>query len=406
MSAANKITIVRGQGATIYDSAGRSYLDAIASLWYCNVGYGRDELAEAAAAQMREIAGFQAYEVFTSEAAEELAHRVARLAPIPAAKVFFTPGGGSDAVDTAAKLARAYWHAVGQPGKQIIIGRTHAYHGVNAFGTSIGGIPAFSEPFGPLVTLVEHVPWDDAGALAKLIEQAGAERVAAFFCEPVVGAGGVYFPPEGYLAEVQQICRDQDVLLVADEVICGFGRTGEWFGSGRYGLDPDMMTVAKGLTSGYLPLGAVLAGPKVAGPFWQAGATQIFRHGYTYSAHPAACAVGLANLDILEREQLVSRVGRLEPVLAAALAPLAEHQLVAEVRTGAGLLGAVEIAPSAREADPGLGARVVASARERGVITRLLRGAALQVSPPFVITEEELGQIGEVFAAVLEAELR
>ncbi len=406
MSAANKITIVRGEGATIYDSAGRSYLDAIASLWYCNVGYGRDELAEAAAAQMREIAGFQAYEMFTSEPAEELARRVAGLAPMPDAKVFFTPGGGSDAVDTAAKLARAYWHAVGQPGKQIIIGRTHAYHGVNAYGTSIGGIPAFSEPFGPLVTLVEHVPWDDAGALAKLIEQAGAERVAAFFCEPVVGAGGVYFPPDGYLAEVQQICRDQDVLFVADEVICGFGRTGEWFGSGRYGLDPDMMTVAKGLTSGYLPLGAVVAGPKVAEPFWQPGASQIFRHGYTYSAHPAACAVGLANLDIVEREQLVPRVRRLEPVLAAALAPLAGHELVAEVRTGAGLLGAVEISASAREADPSLGARLVAAARERGVITRLLRGVALQVSPPFVITEEELGRIGEVFATVLDAELR
>lgn len=402
----NKITITRGQGSTIYDSAGRSYLDAIASLWYCNVGYGRDELAEAAAAQMREIAGFQAYELFTSEPAEELARRVARLAPIPDAKVFFTPGGGSDAVDTAAKLARAYWHAVGQPGKQIIIGRTHAYHGVNAYGTSIGGIPAFSEPFGPLVTLVEHVPWDDAGALGKLIEQAGAERVAAFFCEPVVGAGGVYFPPDGYLDEVRQICRDQDVLFVADEVICGFGRTGEWFGSGRYSLDPDMMTVAKGLTSGYLPLGGVLAGPKAAEPFWQAGASQIFRHGYTYSAHPAACAVGLANLDILEREQLVPRVRRLEPVLAAALAPLAGHELVAEVRTGAGLLGAVEIAASARDADPGLGARLVAAAREHGVITRLLRGVALQVSPPFVITEEELARIGEVFTAVLDAELR
>ncbi len=406
MAAVNKITIVRGQGATIYDSAGRSYLDAIASLWYCNVGYGRDELAAAAAAQMREIAGFQAYEVFTSEPAEELARRVALLAPMPNAKVFFTPGGGSDAVDTAAKLARAYWHAVGQPEKQIIIGRTHAYHGVNAYGTSIGGIPAFSEPFGPLVTLVEHVPWDDAGALAKLIEQAGAERVAAFFCEPVVGAGGVYFPPDGYLAEVQQICRDQDVLFVADEVICGFGRTGEWFGSGRYNIDPDLMTVAKGLTSGYLPLGAVLAGPKVAEPFWRAGASQIFRHGYTYSAHPAACAVGLANLDILEREQLVSRVRRLEPVLAAALAPLAGHELVAEVRTGAGLLGAVEIAASARDADPSLGPRLVAAARERGVITRLLRGVALQVSPPFVISEDELGRIGEVFAAVLDAELR
>ena len=399
------VTMVRGEGSTVYDASGRSYLDAIASLWYVNVGYGRAELADAAAAQMRALACFQAYEVFSSEPAEELARRVSALAPLQNAKVFFTPGGGSDAIDSAAKLARAYWGAVGQPGKQIIIARSHAYHGMNAFGTSLGGIPAFTDPFGPLVTLVEHVPWDDAAALAKVIEQVGADRVGAFFCEPVVGAGGVYFPPEGYLAEVQQICRDNDVLFVADEVITGFGRTGEWFGSVRYGLEPDMMTVAKGLTSGYLPLGAVLAGPRVAEPFWRPGSTEMFRHGYTYTAHPAACAVGLANLDIIERERLVARVRELEPVLASALAPLADHELVSEVRTGAGLLAAVEISAAAREADPGIGPRVVAGARSRGVITRLLRGVALQLSPPFVITADELHQIAGVLTECLNAEL-
>jgi putrescine---pyruvate transaminase len=404
--AGKTVTITRGAGATVYDSSGRSYLDAIASLWYCNIGHGRTELADAAAAQMREIAGYQAFEIFSSEPAEALAQRVAGLAPITGAKVFFTPGGGSDAIDTAAKLSRAYWRAVGKPGKQVIIARSHAYHGMNAYGTSLGGIPANTDPFGPLVTQVEHVPWDDAAALAKLIEQAGADRIGAFFCEPVIGAGGVYFPPDGYLPQVQQICRENDVLFVADEVITGFGRTGEWFGSDRYGLEPDMMIVAKGLTSGYLPLGAVLAGPKVTEPFWRAGSAEIFRHGYTYSAHPASCAVGLANLDIVERERLVSRVRELEPVLASALAPLAGHELVAEVRTRAGLLGAVEIAQAAREADPALGARLVTAAREHGVITRLLRGAALQVSPPFVISRAEIAEIGEVFAAVLNAELR
>jgi adenosylmethionine-8-amino-7-oxononanoate aminotransferase len=354
---------------------------------------------------MHRLACYQAFEVFSSEPAEALAQRVSALVPIADAKVFFTPGGGSDAVDTAAKLARAYWRAVGQPGKQLIIGRSHAYHGMNAYGTSLGGIPANTDPFTPLVTLVEHVPWDDASALAKVIEQVGADRVGAFFCEPVIGAGGVYFPPDGYLAEVQQICRENNVLFVADEVITGFGRTGEWFGSVRYGLEPDMMTVAKGLTSGYLPLGAVIAGPRVAEPFWRAGSTEVFRHGYTYSAHPAACAVGLANLDIIEREQLVPRVRELEPALAHALAPLAGHELVSQVRTGAGLLGAVELSAAAREADPGIGARVVAAARRRGVITRLLRGVALQISPPFVITAAELHQISEVFAAALDAEL-
>jgi putrescine---pyruvate transaminase len=403
--AGHTVTIVRGQGATVVDDAGRSYLDALASLWYCNVGFGREELADAAAAQMREIAGYQAYDVFSSRPAEALAERVASVVPIPDAKVFFTAGGGSDAIDTAAKLARAYWRAIDRPEKQVIIGRQHAYHGMNAYGTSLGGIPAMTDPFGPLVTLVEHVPWDDAPALAKLIEQVGADRVAAFFCEPVIGAGGVYFPPDGYLTQVQEICRDQNVLFVADEVITGFGRTGEWFGSLRYGIEPDMMIMAKGLTSGYLPLGAVAAGPTVAEPFWRPGSAEIFRHGYTYSAHPAACAVGLANLDLLVREQLVARVRQLEPTVTAALAPLAGHPLVSEVRTGAGLLGAVEIAPAARAADPGLPARLVTAIRERGVITRLLRGIALQVSPPFVITEAELGQIAAVFAAALDAEL-
>jgi putrescine aminotransferase len=402
-AAGRTITIVRGEAATVYDDTGRSYLDAIASLWYCNIGHGRPEPAEAAMAQMREIAGYQAFEVFSSRPAEALAERVAGLAPIQDARVFFTPGGGSDAIDTAAKLSRAYWRAMGQPDKQVIIARTHAYHGMNAYGTSLGGIPANSDPFGPMVTSVEHVPWDDPSALAKQIEQAGPGRVAAFFCEPVIGAGGVYFPPDGYLAQVQQICRDNDVLFVADEVITGFGRTGEWFGSVRYGLDPDMMIVAKGLTSGYLPLGAVLAGPRVAEPFWRPGSAEVFRHGYTYSAHPTACAVGLANLDILAREQLVPRVRALEPVLAAALAPLASHELVSEVRTGAGLLGAVEISAAARESDPGLAPRLVAAIRDRGVVTRLLRGIALQVSPPFVITEDELARIGEVFRAALDA---
>lgn len=404
-AAGSTVTIVRGEGSTVYDASGRSYLDAIASLWYVNIGHGRGEVADAAAAQMRELACYQAYEGFTNEPAESLAQRVAGLVPIKDAKVFFTPGGGSDAVDTAAKLARAYWRAVGRPGKQVIIGRSHAYHGMNAYGTSIGGIPAFTEPFGPLVTLVEHVPWDDAPALAKIIEQLGADRVGAFFCEPVVGAGGVYFPPDGYLAEVQRICRDNDVLFIADEVITGFGRTGEWFGSIRYELEPDMMTVAKGITSGYMPLGAVIAGPRVTEPFWREGSTEVFRHGYTYTGHPAACAVAHANLDILEREQLVSRVRELEPALAHALAPLAGHELVSQVRTGAGLLAAVELSAAAREADPGIGARVVAAARRRGVITRLLRGVALQISPPFVITAAELHQISEVFAAALDAEL-
>ena len=397
------LTITGGSGSTVTDDAGRSYLDAIASLWYCNIGHGRAEMADAAAAQMRQLAAYQVFETFTSRPAEALARRISELAPVSDAKVFFTPGGGSDAIDTAAKLARAYWRAAGQPGKQVIIGRSHAYHGVNAYGTALGGIPANTEAFSPLIPLVERVPWDDAAALEKLIGSVGADRVAAFFCEPVVGAGGILLPPEGYLTRVQEICREQDVLFVADEVITGFGRLGRWFASERFGLQPDMITMAKGLTSGYAPLGAVLAGPRVAEPFWRPGSTEVFRHGYTYQAHPTACAVGLANLEVLEREQLVGRVAELESVLAAKLSPLASHELVAEVRTGTGLLTAVEISAAAREADPGLGARLIADIRQRGVISRLLRGVALQISPPFVITEPEIDQIAEVFAAALDA---
>jgi putrescine aminotransferase len=397
---------VRGEGSTVFDDTGRAYLDALASLWYCNVGHGRAELADAAAEQIRVLAAYQVFEHFSNPPAEELAGRVAELSPVPGAKVFFTPGGGSDAVDTAAKLARAYWRAAGKPGKQITIGRTHAYHGMNAYGTSLGGIPANSDAFLPLVSQVEHVAWDDPAALDKTIEQLGADRVAAFFCEPVIGAGGVYPPPEGYLVAVREICRRHDVLFVADEVITGFGRVGTWFASGRFGLGPDMITAAKGLSSGYAPIGAVIVSPRVAEPFWRPGSSEVFRHGYTYSAHPAACAVALANLALIEREGLVGRVAGLEPVLAAALAPLAGHDLVAEVRAGTGLLAAVEIAEDARAADPGIGPRLVAAIRERGVITRLLRGVALQVSPPFVITEDEIGQIAAAFAGALDAELR
>ena len=217
----------------------------------------------------------------------------------------------------------------------------------------------------------------------------GDGRVAAFFCEPVIGAGGVYPPPPGYLEQVREICRRHDVLFVADEVITGFGRVGHWFASTRFDLDPDLITTAKGLSSGYLPIGAVICSARVAEPFWRTGSAEVFRHGYTYSGHPAAAAVALANLDIIEREQLIARVAALEPVLAAAVAPLASHELVGAVRAGTGLLAAVEMAEDARAADPTLGQRLVLAIRDQGVITRLLRGVALQISPPFVITEDD-----------------
>jgi putrescine---pyruvate transaminase len=390
------ITIVRGEGSTVWDDAGNALLDVSAALWYCNVGYGRAELADAAAAQMRELGSYKTYDGFTSPRTEELATRIASLVPFDGAKVFFTSGGG-DSIDTAAKLARAYWVAVGKPEKHVVISRQYAYHGSNAYGTSLTGMATLVEGYGRLVPEVEQVAWDDAEALASAIDELGADRVCAFFAEPIIGAGGVLIPPEGYLERVQEICREREVLLVLDEVITGFGRTGRWFATERFDLSPDLVTVAKGMTSGYIPLGGVIASPRVAEPFWTEGTQHVFRHGYTYSGHATACAVALANLDVIEREGLVQRVAELEPALAAALTPLAQHEAVAEIRSGVGLIGAVELK------DPTRLQAVIDAAYERGVLVRGIRGVALQVSPPFVITEEEIATTARVFGDALDA---
>jgi putrescine aminotransferase len=396
------LTIVRGEGAVVWDDTGREYVDATGALWFCNVGHGRAELADAAAQQMRVLASYHTFGAFTNPPAEELARRIATLAPVEDAKVFLTPGGGSDSIDTAGKLARAFWHVQGRSEKRTIIARSLAYHGVNAYGTSLGGIPANAAAFGRLVADVEQVAWDDAEALANAIERLGAGSVAAFICEPVVGAGGVLPPPPGYLERVEEICRANEVLLIADEVITGFGRLGEWFGSDRFGLRPDLVTVAKGLTSGYVPLGAVIAAGHVAEPFWRPGTDEILRHGYTYSGHAAGSAVALANLDVIERERLLERVRGLEPALESALRPLEAHDLVGEVRT-IGLLGGVELSGDALADRPELTDEVMEEALRRGVIVRALRGSTFQISPPFVVSEDQLTTIASVLRESLDA---
>ena len=386
-----EVVFTRGEGAWLEDEAGRRYLDATASLWYCNVGHGRAEIAEAAAAQMRELAGYHTFGDHANRPALELAERIAAIAPMPEAVVFFTTGG-SDAVDTAAKLARRYWHAVGRPEKQVIVHRTSAYHGMNAYGTALAGIPANRADYGTLIEATAVVPRDSTEALRELFERE-ADRIAAFIGEPVIGAGGVYRPTDGYWAEVERLCREHDVLLIVDEVISGFGRLGTWFGSERIGVVPDMITCAKGITSGYVPLGAVVVGERVKEPFWTkpagGGAAQMFRHGYTYSGHPTSCAAALANLDIIEREGLVARVAQMEPVLWEGARRLEGHPAVGEVRGGLGLLAAIEFAPHVLAADAGFAGAAAAAARQAGVVTRLLVGHSLQVSPPFVLTEAE-----------------
>jgi len=401
----DELVLVRGRGARVWDEAGREYVDAKAGLWYSAIGHGRAEIGDAAAAQMRQLEAYDTFAGTANRPALELAERVSGLAPMEGAAVFFTTGG-SDAVDTAGKLALRYWSAVGSPDKRIIVHRERSYHGMNAYGTSLAGIPGNLEGFGTLVPETEGVNENDTDALEQLFSDHG-ERIAAFIGEPVIGAGGIFHPTAGYWDRVQELCRRHDVLLIADEVICGFGRLGTWFGCHRFSITPDLVTCAKGLTSGYLPLGAVLASQRVQEPFFTTPGAAMFRHGYTYSGHPAACAAGLANLDVIERENLVERVAQLEGVLAGAVEPLREQPLVSDVRSGAGLLAAVEIAPDARAADPSLIDRLVAACRERGVLTRGLAGHSLQISPPFVISEQEISTIAAVFADALSSvELR
>jgi adenosylmethionine-8-amino-7-oxononanoate aminotransferase len=331
----------------------------------------------------------------------ELAERVAGLAPVPGSKVFLT-SGGSDSIDTATKMARHYWQLLDEPDRTILIRREKAYHGMHTAGTSLAGIPANAAGHGALIQDVIEVPWDDPDSVRAAIEDVGPERVAAFFCEPVIGAGGVFPPPDGYLEAVRAVCRDTGVLFVADEVITGFGRCGDWFASTRFGLEPDIVTCAKGITSGYLPLGAVLASPRVAEPFWADGAG-MWRHGYTYSGHAAVAAAALVNIGILASEELPARAKAMEGSFLDALKSLADHDLVEDVRGGLGLLAAVQLRPDLVDADPAIGARVGAATREAGVLVRPLVGGALAVSPPLTIDDAEIEELVGGLRAGLDA---
>jgi adenosylmethionine-8-amino-7-oxononanoate aminotransferase len=391
VEAGGELILDRADGVYVWDEQGRRYLDATASLWYCNVGYGRDEIVDATAAQMHKLPAYSAYDELTTRPTTELADRVAAIAPMADARVFFT-SGGAESIETAAKLARRYWGHVGQPDRRIVISRERAYHGMAAYGTSLAGAELFKAGLGTLVPDAVQVPWNSVDALRDTIEELGAERVAAFICEPVIGAGGGLAPPPGYLEGVRQVCRDYDVLYISDEVICGYGRVGDWFASKRFALEPDMATFAKGITSGYVPLGGVIVGPRISEPFWS-GDAGMFRHGYTYSGHATATAAAHANLDIMEREMLPARALELEGELTDALAPLAAHPLVAEVRSGVGVIGAVQPDPALVAADGTLPNRLRLACREHGVLTRTLVGGALQVSPAMVVTREQLDEL-------------
>ncbi|PZO77800.1 MAG: aspartate aminotransferase family protein [Mesorhizobium amorphae] len=404
--------IVRGEGPYIFDADNNRILDGMAGLWCVNIGYGRPELAEAARLQMEELPYYNSFFRSAVPSSVLLAERLAGLAPENINQVFFG-SSGSEANDTALRLVRHFWALEGKPAKNRIISRRMAYHGSTIAGASLGGMKPMHDQLHGAVPNIVHVmaPYafenaqpgesDEAFGLraAKAVEdailEAGADNVAAFIGEPIQGAGGVKIPPASYWPEIQRICRRHDVLLMLDEVITGYGRTGEWFAAQAYGIEADTITTAKALTSGYQPLSALLVGDRVAATLVEKGGE--FNHGYTYAGHPVACAVALANLDIIEREGLVERVrDDTGPYLASALsAAVGDHPLVGEVRSF-GLLAAIEIVKNkeTRERFKPAG-DAAAAVRDHAVAGGLMMratGDTMILSPPLIWTRETIDE--------------
>jgi putrescine---pyruvate transaminase len=415
LHAAGTHVIRSARGCTLVDESGRELLDGLAGLWCVNVGYGREEIVAAVAEQMRTLPFYPSFFETTTQPTIELAARLAELAPGRLRRAFFA-GSGSEANETALKLIRAYWKLRGAPERTKVLSRSYGYHGVTLATTSLTGLPSCTAPFDlPLPGFVhvpgpyshgtgrshaEHGQWCLAET-ERAIEREGAHTIAACFVEPVQGAGGVIVPPDGYLATLRDLCRRHGILFVADEVITGFGRLGAWFASELWSLDPDLMTLAKGITSGYVPLGATLVSEELAEVLESGGS---LAHGFTYTGHPVACAAALANLAIIERERLPERVrSDVGPRFQGALASLAAHPAVAAVR-GFGLIGAAELrrpprGPYADAKPDTLGAAVHTLAREEGVIVRGIRDL-VAMSPPLIVTHEELQRM---FASLTRA---
>jgi adenosylmethionine-8-amino-7-oxononanoate aminotransferase len=384
---ADPITIVRGEGAYLETSTGQRLLDATAGLWHANVGHGREELAKAAYDQMRTLETWHVFGRFANNRAIDLAQRLVAMGPIPDAKVIWT-SGGSDAVDTACKLARRHWQLAGKPNKRFILSRDKSYHGLHAFGTSIAGLEFNREGYGgeSLIPETARVPHMDLAGIEAEINALGADNIAAIIAEPIMGTGGVLPPDPAFLTGLQELARRNSILFIADEVITGFGRTGYMFASERFGIEPDMVLFAKGITSGYAPLGGLFVGPAVYEKFYAGDQSPIFRHGITYSGHATCCAVADANLDLIEREQLVARAAALEGVLLAASRGLGEDPAVQDVRVG-GFMAGVQLTddiPASRVAD-----RCI----ELGVAIRPINDNTLQICPPLIVTEDEIGTI-------------
>jgi len=381
------IRIVRGEGSTLWDDQGRSYIDGLASLWYCQVGHGRPEIVDAVAAQMSVLEAYNIFDPFTNEPAQRAAEMIVGRSPMPDGRVFLACSG-SEAVDTALKLARRHYQISGDSERQLLVTRTGGYHGTNFGGTSAQGIAPNKEGWGELLPHVAEVPGHELEAMASLFAAEG-DRIAAVIAEPVQGAGGVWPPVDGYLEGLRRLCDQHGSLLILDEVICGFGRLGEWFGCQALGVRPDLIVFAKGVTSGYQPLSGVLMSAEVAGVL-EADAAML-RTGYTYSGHPAACAAAIANLEVMEAEDLLSRATKVGAQLRSGLEALRDDGLVADVR-GTGAVYAAELGRDAIAVRDRL--------LELGVIVRPI-GTALAFCPPLVITDDEIGRMLDALALAL-----
>mgnify|MGYP001334127199 FL=1 len=403
--------ITKANGVYIYDADDNEILDAMSGLWCVNAGYGRSELADAAAEQLRELPYYNSFFQCANPPSIELAQMLKEVTQPHLNRVFYT-GSGSESIDTMIRIVRRYWEVMGKPERKTIIARKNAYHGSTIAGVSLGGMNPMHSQGGPLLPGIEHIEqpyWFDsdrslppaefgikmASQLEEKILQLGAENVAAFVGEPIQGAGGVIIPPDTYWPEIERICKHYGVLLVNDEVICGFGRLGEWFGSDHFQIKPDLITFAKGVTSGYLPLGGVMVGDRVADTLIEKGGE--FNHGFTYSGHPASCAVAIKNIQILKDENLIERVkNEIGPYMQEKWHSLAEHPIVGETRM-VGLMGAMELVAnksSAERYDNKSTAGTVYRdfAVNNGLVMRAV-GDTIVTSPPLIISNTEVDEL-------------
>lgn len=383
------INIVRAEGSTLWDDEGKAYIDGLASLWYCQVGHGNPDLISAITTQLNTLATYNTFAPFTNDVAVRAAEAVAAVSPHPDGRVFFGCSG-SEAVDTVLKMARLVQQQRGNHGKQIVVKRTRGYHGVNFGGTSAQGIEANRVGWGDLVPHFIEVPSDDIEAMASVFAEHG-DRIAAVLTEPLQGAGGVFPPVEGYLESLRRLCDDNDALLIFDEVICGFGRTGEWFGSQTYGVTPDLFTFAKGVTSGYMPVSGVVVSRAVSNELEAMGT--MFRHGYTYSGHPAGMAAVIKNIDIIERDGLVERARHIAGLMSAGLQALQDDGQIVSFSGEGGVWGADIGRDSVPTRDHMLANGVIA----RPIINRIA------ICPPLVITDAEVAHMLDTFAEALTA---